>query len=623
VQAWENVAVDQRYLIAEPAGPAPASQPPEASPPRPSFREVSHDLGLAVRVREGAVDETSLQRLVPFRFNRRGPALAVGKLAGGERESIVIGGTTQDLPSIARRIGEANFEVAPLAGVSANPVNNGPILVFDANGDGHDDVLVTMGGNSLPAGISDYQPRLYLGNGQGGLRPAGGDALPPLSINAGAVAAADFDRDGWLDVFIGGRISSGQYPNSPQSALLQNHGGRFEDVTDTVAPGLREVGMVTSALWSDVDGDGWLDLLLTLEWGHVKYFHNNRGMGFEDWTEKAGFAAAGTGWWTSIAAADFNGDGRPDYVVGNLGLNTQYHADAQHPALIYSGDFNGDGSSELVEAYYEGDRVYPWRARRDLGAVFPFIFKHFPHNNDYARATVGDIFGENKIANAQRFAATELRSGVFLSQSDGTYRFEPLPRIAQIAPLQGIVAGDFFGDGHAGIYAVQNSFAPIPAIGPFDGGLSQMLRGDGQGHFTAVPPAESGLVVPRDAKALVVLDLDHDGWPDFLVSRNNDEVLAFRNNGVAGRRSVSIQLRGPAGNPTGVGATITVELTDGSTRNSEVYAGSGYYSQSSSACFFGYSDANPPRRVRVRWPLGMTTQHVFPPGSSSLVLSQT
>jgi hypothetical protein len=131
------------------------------------------------------------------------------------------------------------------------------------------------------------------------------------------------------------------------------------------------------------------------------------------------------------------------------------------------------------------------------------------------------------------------------------------------------------------------------------------------------------LVVPRDAKALVVLDLDHDGWPDFLVSRNNDDMLAFRNNGVAGRKSVSIMLRGSAGNPTGVGARITVELTDGSTRSSEVYAGSGYYSQSTSACFFGYSDANPPRQFRVRWPLGTTTQHPFPPGSSSLVLSQS
>jgi len=150
----------------------------------------------------------------------------------------------------------------------------------------------------------------------------------------GAVAAADFDRSGRLSVFIGGRVQPGDYPLEPQSALLANRGGRFEDVTDTAAPELRNVGMVTSALWSDVDGDGWPDLLLTLEWGGVKYFHNRQGRGLEDWSEKAGFSSAGTGWWTSIAAADFNGDGRPDYVVGNVGLNTQYHADPAHPAWV-------------------------------------------------------------------------------------------------------------------------------------------------------------------------------------------------------------------------------------------------------------------------------------------------
>jgi hypothetical protein len=626
VQTWENVPVDQRYVINEPAGPAaPSSVARQAERPAPGtmFKEVSHELGLDVRAREETVDEAALQRLVPFRFNRRGPGLAVGKIAGGDRESIVLGGTTQDPPKIARGTGEARFAVAPLAGISPSPVNQGPMLVFEANGDGHDDLLVTMGGNSLPAGMPEYQPQLYFGDGRGGLRAAGEDALPPLPINAGAVAAADFDRDGSLDVLIGGRILSGQYPYAPQSALLKNHGGKFTDVTDTLAPGLREAGMITCALWSDVDGDGWLDFLLTLEWGHVKYFHNQQGNGFEDWTEKAGFAAAGTGWWTSIAAADFNGDGRPDYVAGNVGLNTPYHADAGHPALLYSGDFKGDGSFELVEAYHEAGRIYPWRARRDLGAVFPFILKRYPLNNNYARATLGEIFGEAKLAKAQLFAATELRSGVFLSQSDGTHRFEPLPRIAQIAPSQGIVAGDFDGDGHADIYAVQNSYAPIPALGRFHGGLSQLLRGDGRGHFAPVPPAESNLLVPGDAKALVVLDLDRDDWPDFLVTRNNDSMLAFRNQGAAGRHSLQVKLQGPAGNPTAVGARLTVELTDGSTQTAEVYAGSGYSSQSTAACFFGYSDANPPRQIRVRWPSAKTTQHPVPPASTSLILSAT
>ena len=351
--------------------------------------------------------------------------------------------------------------------------------------------------------------------------------------------------------------------------------------------------MVTAALWSDVDGDGWPDLLVTLEWGHVKYFHNNQGRGFEDWSERAGFAAAGTGWWTSIAAADFNGDGRPDFVVGNVGLNTQYGASPGHPALIFYGDFRGDGVPQIVEAYYEGGRLYPWRTRRDLGAQIPSILKRFPRNDYYARATLGEILGEDRLSAAQRFEATEFRSGVFLSQPDGTHRFEPLPRIAQVSPFQGLVAGDFDGDGRADIYAVQNSYAPIPSVGRFDGGLGQLLRGDGKGGFAAVPAAESGLVVPGDAKALAVVDLDQDGWPDFLVTRNNGTTLAFRNNGIAGRHSVRIALNGHAGNPACIGSKVTLVHADGTSQAREVHAGSGYYSQSTASAFFGWLDANP------------------------------
>ena len=347
-------------------------------------------------------------------------------------------------------------------------------------------------------------------------------------------AAADFNQDGRIDEFVGAGALPGEYPRGGMSALYSDHDGTRVDVTATVAPALADLGMVAAALWSDVDRDGWADLIVATEWGHVRLFRNAGGRRLEERTAEAGLTAAGKGRWSALAATDFNGDGRPDIVAGNLGLNTRYRASPEEPAVLLLGDF-GSGRSAAIEGYYENGALYPWLSRGEMAAVVPGVRRRFTRNDVYARTTLPEILGEESLSSAIRFEATELRSGVFLSQPGGGFRFEPLARIAQIAPARGIAVADFNGDGHADIHIVQNLHTPPPSVGHFSGGLSQLLLGDGQGGFAAVPAARSGLVVPGEAAATKVVDLDGDGRPDVVVALGDGESIAFRNSGAMSR----------------------------------------------------------------------------------------
>jgi hypothetical protein len=443
--------------------------------------------------------------------------------------------------------------------------------------------------------------------------------LPPFPISVGALAAADFDRSGRLGLFIGGRVVPGRYPAPPQSALWANRGGRFEDVTDQIAPGLKNIGMVTSALWCDVDGDGWPDLLLTLEWGQVRYFHNAQGKQLEDWSERAGFLTAGKGWWTSITVAHYTREGRPNFVVGNVGLNTTYQASAKSPAVLLVGDFSGSGESHLIECVNEGGRLYPRRSRKEIGAAIPSLLRRFPRNDVFARMSVDELFGAAKVAAAERYEATEFQSGIFRGKEDGTYAFEPLPRIAQISPIQGLLSADLDGDGLPEICAVQNSFSPVPSTGRFDGGLGQMIRIDESGTLHAVPALSSGLIVPGDAKALALIELG-SGRPALLVSRNNSSTLAFDTQNAIGAKNLCVRLKGKSGNPCGVGARICGIRASGKRQWDEIRVGSGYFSQSSASVFLGSTALDPIRTIEVRWPNGSVSRHDIDPSVATVAL---
>jgi enediyne biosynthesis protein E4 len=608
-QTFTNLAADRRYTVTEPAD-APVA--PAPGRPVPLFVECGRAAGLDAANRETPAEEPHRQTLAPLRFSRPGPALAVADLDQDGREDLALGGGAGEPGRLLTNLGGGQF-MAYGANVFARQtqVADGPILAFDADGDGDLDLLVTKAGDAAPAGDAAYQPQLWINDGRGRFTAAPAGLLPGLPVSAGAAAAADFEHSGRLALFIGGRLEPGRYPEPPRSALLAWRAGRYVDVTADTAPALARGGLVTAALWSDVDADGWADLIVAYDWGRLACYRNLGGQRLEEATARFGFDRAGTGWWRSLAAADFNGDGRLDYAAGNLGLNTRYHASPAEPALLYANVRIDNLGPKIIEAQSENGRWYPLRPRDTLVRAIPALARRFPTAESFARATLADVFSGPLLATATKLAATELRSGVFLSQPDGTFRFSPLPRRAQIAPVHGLVAGDFDGDGRADLLLVGNSFAPVPETGRFDGGLGWLLLGDGAGNFAPAAADHSGLVVPGDARALAALDLNQDGWPDAVATRSSSPALAFLNLKRPARGSFAVSLHGPAGNPTAVGARLTLRLADGTSQTAEVAAGSGHLTQSSASVFFGYPQSAPPTALQVHWPDGRETDHPF------------
>lgn len=618
-QVLEDLPADHRYTITEP----PEDTGTPRARPTAQFHDISAQAGLSLAVSEQAVDEFAQQPLLPRRQQTVGPSLAVEDLDGDGVDDVIVGGVAGQPLRTMLQIGRQHLPGGNPVLTNTAEVADAGMVVFDANGDGQLDLLVAKGGVNRPSLDGAFQPRLLLGRGSAFFVEAPVDALPDLPISAGPVVVADFNRDGQLDVFIGGRVVPGDYAATPRSALLRNQGGRFTDVTDELAPGLSQAGLVQAALWSDVDQDGWPDLLVASHWGTLRCWRNLAGRGFAEASQDFGFAAAGSGWWNSIAAADFNGDSRLDYAVGNLGLNTRYRASQDAPVVLFSGMFDETGRKHLIECDTIDGRLMPNRARDSLLAALPSLRRRVPTYRAYARASIEELVGADRLAEADRLDVTELRSGVFLSSDDRdgpAFRFVPLPRPAQLAPIFGLAAGDFDGDGHADLYAVQNSHAPHPEIGRFSGGISQLLRGDGRGRLSSVAPQESGLVVSGEARALAIKDFDRDGWPDFIVTRQDATVLAFLNTPAKGRNGFSVRLVGDSSNRAAIGARITVAHASGALQSAEVHAGGGYLGQSSAACFFGYSDGDPPREVRVQWPDGTSSVHAFARGRPSIRL---
>jgi hypothetical protein len=475
-------------------------------------------------------------------------------------------------------------------------------LWFDVDSDGDLDLFVSNGTSEFPGRSRNQQDRIYLNeSGHGGLRFV---ATPVLTIPVygganGAVTAADFDGDGDLDLFIGGRVVPGEYPVSPNSYLLRNDSKpgavKFTDVTDAVCPGLRQAGLVTGALCSDANGDGRPDLLLTTEWGPVKLFLGS-ATGMVEATGAAGLAAR-TGWWNSITGTDLEGDGDMDYVVMNVGWNTKYgHPGPAKPAVLFYGDMEQTGKKRLVEAKPDKsspDALLPVRGRSCSSSAMPSLVRKFPTFDSFARAQLQEIYTPDCLESAQRFAANTFESGVLVNDGSGKFAWRPFPRLAQASPGYGVVATDLDADGRPDVAAVQNFYSREPETGLWRGGIGLVLKGAGTGEFSLEAPARSGFVVDGDGKGLALCDLGNDGWPDLVATQNNGRLVAFRNEGVPGQAGLAVRLRGPKGNLQGIGANVRLHYSDGSGSSAEVFGGGGYLSQSAPALFFALGLVSP------------------------------
>ena len=507
-----------------------ADQEHEYHFPVPQYFSETGDLpGISHRHLENGFDDFGREFMLPHRMSTLGPALAAADVDGNGLEDLFIGGAIGEAATLYLQEEQGFFRAAHQAWQTDLNKEDIKAAFFDADGDGDPDLYVVSGGNEYDAGSPEYTDRLYENMGNARFRKAPG-ALPGLKVSGSCVVPGDYDGDGDADLFVGGRQNPGQYPTPVSSFLLRNdsRNGKliFTDVSTEAAPVLKDLGMVTDALWSDVDGSGSPDLVIVGEWMSPRILLNQDGQ-FTDKTENSGLSME-TGWWNCVTAADFDGDGDVDLVAGNLGLNYNFKGTKEWPFEVYSGDFDNNGKRDIVMAYYNQGILYPWHGLLRSNQQLPFIKYRFQTYDAFGRASLAEIMGQENLNNALHYKAYNFASSYLENRGDGTFEPGTLDNRAQITALQSIISEDVDGDGNLDLILTGNLYGSEPEVTRADAGVGLFMKGDGSGNFTPVPPVESGLHLDGDIKNALLIRVGKEGNRYIVAASNNGPVKATR-----------------------------------------------------------------------------------------------
>ncbi|MEJ1241762.1 VCBS repeat-containing protein [Chryseolinea sp. T2] len=520
----DNVPTNQVLHLSEAKGVAADLPNPVSAAHSNTVLKKSADLIPFTHVENSFVD-FDRDKLIYHMLSNEGPRMTQGDVNRDGLTDIYIGGAKDQSGQLFIQQKNGQFILSKQAAFEQDKgCEDMGSAMFDADGDGDDDIYVCSGGSEFSNVSTALIDRLYLNNGKGEFTRAN-QTLPSAAFESkSTVKPCDYDNDGDVDLFVGVRFVSSYYGVPSNGYILNNDGkGKFTEVSASAAPGLRGVGMITDAIWSDVNHDGQQDLVVVGEFMAVKVFLNQQGKLAES-PDKSGLARS-NGWWNRIEAGDLDKDGDIDFVVGNHGYNSRFRASYSHPVEMYISDFDQNGTTEQIMSTFIGDSSYPMPLRHDLISQMPILKKKYLKYESYKNQTVSDVFGPENLGKALRVSAYEFATSVLLNNGSGEFTIHPLPVEAQLAPVFGIEIADYDKDGISDLLLGGNQYRSKPEVGRYDASYGLILMGNGDGTFRALSAKESGVNIDGEVRDVITVQTPRG--PVTVISRNDRSVVTL------------------------------------------------------------------------------------------------